>query len=72
MVTMVGIVYSNGLAQRQVRTAQGDGRGGAGTGNQRFAPLNSWPDNGNLDKARMSPLADQAESTATRFHGPIC
>ncbi len=48
----------------------GDGRGGGGRGQQRFAPLNSWPDNVSLDERTTPALADQAKSMAGRSLEP--
>ncbi|MEL7216080.1 MAG: peroxidase family protein, partial [Pseudomonadota bacterium] len=49
----------------------GDGRGGAGAGTLRFAPLNSWPDNGNLDKARRLLWPHRLHRGTCRRYGPL-
>ena len=48
----------------------GDGRGGAGSGTQRFAPLNSWPDNVQASTRRAGCCGRSSRSTATRSPGP--
>ena len=49
----------------------GDGRGGAGSGTHRFAPLNSWPDNGNLRQSSFTIMANKEEVWKERFLGQI-